>query len=273
MIIGETIGACLILLASAFLGWRIQKALPTHHRSRDTVEAVRLVLTMLLTVSAIVLGLLTSSAKARHDAQAGDLESYSVDLVELDQRLRQYGPEAVPIRELLRAYTAAAIADTWPDEPPPSGAYPRIAHVAGLESVTLGEMLENVDRMIEELAPSDEFHQQTAARLRNRVATSLQARWRLIASAHSTISWPFLFVLMFWLVIIFAAFGLSSPDNALVYTVVIMGAVSISSSLYLILDFDASQAGFMRMTSQPMREALGRLDRPPAPPFAVAPRR
>jgi hypothetical protein len=268
MIIAETAAACLILLASAFLGWWIQSALPTRHKSRDTVEAVRLVLTMLLTVSAIVLGLLTSSAKSRHDAQAAELESYSVDLVELDQRLRQYGPEALPIRALLRAYTAAAIADTWPDEPPPSGKYPRIQHgpaADGVESVTLGDILEDVDRMIERLAPPDAFREQTAARLRDRVATSLQTRWRIIASAHSTTSWPFLFVLMFWLVIIFAIFGLSSPGNALVYTVVILGAVSISSSLYLILDFDAAQAGLMRIESEPMRDALARLDRPVAP--------
>jgi hypothetical protein len=257
-----------VLLVSAFSGFLIQRALPTNHRSPETVDAVRLVMTMLLTLSAVVLGLLTSSAKARYDGQTADLERYSVDLIELDQRLRQYGPDALQIRGLLRAYTAAAIADTWPGEAHPPGKYPltsRTQPAAGLENVTLGDLLATIDRLIEELAPADAFHQQTAERLRNRVADTLQQRWRLLASAHSTISWPFLSVLMFWLVIIFLIFGLSSADNALVYTVFVLCALSVASSLYVILDFDAAQTGIIRAPSQSLREALSHMDRPSEP--------
>jgi hypothetical protein len=256
---------CAILLVSAFFGAWVQTLLPTHHRSRDTVDSVRLVMSMLLMLSALVLGLLTSSAKARHDDQVANLEKYSVDLIELDQRLRQYGPDACEIRARLRAYTAAAIADTWPNEPLPTGTYPRpgdLGQTAGVESYTLGDRLAGVDRMIEELAPTDPFHQQTAERLRARVADNLQQRWRLIESAHSTISWPFLTVLIFWLVIIFAIFGLSSPRNALVYVVVILCAVSVSSSLYLIQEFDAPQTGLLQVPSQSLRDALSHMDRP-----------
>ena len=253
------------MLASAFGGWWVQAALPSQHRSRDTVDAVRLVMTMLLTISAVVLGLLTSSAKARYDGQNADIERYSVDLIELDQRLQQYGPDAVAIRSLLRAYTAAAIADTWPYERHPSGSYPALPRDGdpdSLESPTLGDMLTQVDRMIEQLTPPDAFHQQTAVRLRDRSGASLQQRWRLLASSHPTISWPFLSVLMFWLVIIFAIFGLSSPHNSLVYTVVVLCAVSVSSSLYVILDFDSPASGLTNVSSDPMRNALSHMDRP-----------
>ena len=261
----QATAAFVLLIASAFAGWQVQNALPTKHRSRESVEAVRLVMTMLLTLSAIVLGLLTSSAKARHDGLTADLERYSVDLIELDQRLRQYGPDAFQIRVLLRAYTAAAIADTWPQEPRPSGSYPLISQtqpIEGVESVTLGDMLTTIDRTIEGLAPADAFHRQTAERLRNRIADSLQQRWRLVASAHSTISWPLLVILMFWLLIIFSIFGLSWPPNALVYTVIILCALSVASSLYLILDFDAAQNGNIRVPRESLRTALSHMDRP-----------
>jgi hypothetical protein len=259
---------CAILLMSAFAGAWVQKVLPTQHQTTDTVDSVRLVMTMLLTVSAVVLGLLTSSAKARHDDQVSNLERYSVDLIELDQRLRQYGPGAFEIRSRLRAYTAAAIADTWPNEPHPPGRYPQgreIGATSGVESFTLGEYLAVIDRMIEELVPKDVFHQQTAERLRARVADVLQQRWRLIASTHSTISWPFLTVLLFWLVIIFAIFGLTSPRNVLVHVVIVLGALSVSSSVYLILEFDAPQAGLLRVPSQSLRDALSHMDRPEGP--------
>ena len=38
--------------------------------------------------------------------------------------MREYGDGVEPTRALLRTYVAAAIADTWPDEPRPTGAYP-----------------------------------------------------------------------------------------------------------------------------------------------------
>jgi hypothetical protein len=270
----QTAAICAILLASAFLGAWVQTALPRHHRAHDTVETIRLVMTMLVTFSALVLGLLTSSAKARHDTQVGNLEKYAVDLIELDQRLRQYGPDARAIRAQLRTYTAAAIADTWPDEQLPSGAYPRRGELGtanGVESATLGDMLTGVDRMIEELQPTDMFHRQTAERLRARVVDNLQQRWRLIASTHPTISWPLLTVLILWLVIIFAIFGLSSPYNALVAVVVLLCALSISSALYLILEFDTPQAGLLPVPSQSLRDALAHMDRPEAPPPGIPP--
>ncbi len=258
------LAACigLLLVASAFLGWWMQKRLPTHHRSRDTVDAVRLVMTMLLTLSAVVLGLLTSSAKARYDEQVANVEKFAVDLIELDARLRQYGIEVAPARELLRGYTAAALASTWPDEPAPAGFYPRPRDAQGPESFDLGDMLTRLDRMIETLAPPDPFHAQIAARLRARVADILQQRWRLLSSLHTTLSWPFLTVLTMWLVVIFAIFGLSSPHNTLLYTVIVLGALSMSSSLYLILDFDAPRDGLLRLSSRPMRDALVHMDRP-----------
>ena len=177
-------------------------------------------------------------------------------------------PWSVRIRSRLRAYTAAAIADTWPNEPHPPGRYPQgreIGATSGVESFTLGEYLAVIDRMIEELVPKDVFHQQTAERLRARVADVLQQRWRLIASTHSTISWPFLTVLLFWLVIIFAIFGLTSPRNVLVHVVIVLGALSVSSSVYLILEFDAPQAGLLRVPSQSLRDALSHMDRPEGP--------
>jgi hypothetical protein len=238
--------------------------LPDHHRSRDTIESVRLVITMLVTLAAVVLGLLISSAKARHDEEIGNLERYSVDLIELDQRLRQYGPDAADIRAQLRAYTAAAIADTWPNEPLPSGTYPR-ATVSGIrnsvENPTLGDELAGVDHAIQMLAPTDPYHEHTAERLRGRAADVLQQRWRLIASTHGTISWPFLTIMLFWLVIMFAIFGISSPQNTLVYVVVLLSALSIASSVYLVLEFDSPETGLLRIPSLPMRNALSHLDR------------
>ena len=253
----------LILLLSAALGWWAQQKLHERYVSQDAIESIRLLMGMLLTFSALVLGLLTSNAKQRFDGYNNDLSAFGVSLVELDHRLRTYGPEAEHIRALLRTYTAAAIADTWPGEALPSGRYPRFNRGAGHESVEgteLGRMLADVDAQIERLAPADDYHRQVAGRLRSRVTQAIEQRWQLIFSARSTVSWPFLLVLTSWLSIIFAIFGLTSPRSRLVYAVVGLSALSIASPLYLILDYTQARTGLLKLSSFSMRTALAHMD-------------
>ena len=255
----------LVLLLSVVAGWMLQRRLREHHVSRESVESVRLLMGMLLTFSALVLGLLTSSAKQRFDGYNADLSAYAADLIELDHRLRVYGPGADDVRVLLRSYTAAALADTWPGERRPTGDYPRFSHAAGpgsVEGAALGAMLADIDVRIEHLTLPDEFHRQIAARLRNRVAQVIQQRWQLILSAQSITSWPFLVILTGWLAIIFAVFGLTAPRNGLVYAVVVLAALSIASPLYLILDYSGPLTGLLKLSSAPIRIALAHMDAP-----------
>ena len=57
----------LILLGGSALGVLVQPFLSEHHRSQETTDLIRLVVTMLVTFAALVLGLLTSSVKASFD--------------------------------------------------------------------------------------------------------------------------------------------------------------------------------------------------------------
>lgn len=261
-----TVLLSLVLMLSAAAGWMAQRRLSERHVSRESVESIRLLMGMLLTFSALVLGLLTSTAKQRFDGYNNDLSAYAAQLTELDHRLRGYGPETDTVRALLRSYTAASIADTWPGESPPSGQYPhldrRAASAEGLEGVKLGDMLADVDDGIARLVPRDEFHRQTASRLRDRVMQTLEQRWQLIFSARSTVSWPFLLILATWLAIIFAIFGLTAPRNLVVRVAVGLAAISIASPMYLILKYNGVEGGLIEMSSRPMLTALSHMDRP-----------
>ncbi len=255
-----------MLVASTMLGWLLRQRLHARFVSPESVDSVRLLMGMLLTFSALVLGLLTSNAKQRFDGYNNDLSAFGANLVELDDRLRMYGPEAAPMRAVLRSYTAAAIADSWPDEPAPAGSYPRIAAAGvagGVEGRQLGDMIAELDSGIEHLAPTDVFHIQIASRLRDRVAQIVQLRWRLIFSTRATVSWPFLLVLTAWLSIIFAIFGLTSPRNRVVYAVVLLSALSITSPFYLIIDYSEALSGLLMLSSTPLRAALEHMDRFP----------
>lgn len=252
-----------VLLLSVGVGWQARTRLDERHLSRESIDSIRLLMGMLLTFAALVLGLLVSNAKQRFDGLTDSLSAFSADLIELDHRLRVYGPGADDARKLLRSYTAAAIADSWPNEPKPPGEYPHFtpdAEAPGIEGKPLGDMLADVDMRIERLAPDDEFHRQIASRLRGRVVSAIEQRWQLIFSSRSTISWPFLLTLTSWLSIIFAIFGMTSPPGRVVYTVVGLSALSIASPLYLIIDYSDALGGNIALSSEPMRAALAHMD-------------
>ena len=258
----------LALLGSFWGGLAMQHFLHEQHRSRDSVDSIRVVITLLVTFAAVVLGLLISATQARFNALEAGLRGLSVDVTELDQRLRQYGPEADPLRADLIRYTKAAIADTWPQETPPPGNYPIHRNAltnGGVESVGLGEVLNRVDLAIRRLAPEDAFRRSIAASLRNRMVDLLQQRWDMIANGQPSLSWPFLAILMFWLAVIFVIVGLTSPRNAVVVMVTTLAALSIASSIFLALDLDRPLTGYITIASAPLRDALLHITQPPLP--------
>jgi hypothetical protein len=106
-----------VLVGSSALGRVVYPLLSEHHRSREVIDFVRLVIAMLVTFAALVLGLLTTSVKASYDKVGSDLSSLSIYLIQLDQCLREWGEDAVPIRKRLRAYTARPLRRHGPRSP------------------------------------------------------------------------------------------------------------------------------------------------------------
>jgi hypothetical protein len=252
-----------ILLGSTALGLLVRPLLSERHRSREAIEFVQLVVAMLMTFAALVLGLLTTSVKSSFDKVGNDARALAVQLIQLDRSLRQWGAETRPTLELLRAYTAAAIATTWTSEPrPPGDYYPiRVSTGSGshLESSAMGDMLAHIEADIRQLEPHDLMHRRLAITCIAQFERLMQTRWRLIEESGSSISTPFYVVLVFWLAVVFASFGLNAPRNALSYTTILLGALSIASAIFVILELDSPFDGLFTVSSQPMRDALAYL--------------
>jgi hypothetical protein len=250
----------LVLLGSSIAGMFVRPLLSEHHRSREVIDFVQLVIAMLMTFAALVLGLLTSSAKSSYDKVGNDLRGLAIGIIQLDRSLREWGAETKPARELLRSYTAAAIASTWTEEPKPSGNYypKEVTMVSGsyLESSVLEDMLAQIERDIRQLEPHDPMHRRLAGTSIAQFERLMHSRWQLIEEAGSSISTPFYIVLVFWLAVVFVSFGLNAPRNLLSYTTILLGAVSIASAIFVIVDLDQPFGGIFSISSQPMRDAL-----------------
>jgi hypothetical protein len=71
---------------------------------------------------------------------------------------------------------------------------------------------------------------------------------------------PFLAILLFWLTITFASFGLFAPRNGTVLVVLFVCAVSVGSAVFLILELDGPFDGLLKVSADPLRYALTHLN-------------
>jgi hypothetical protein len=74
-----------------------------------------------------------------------------------------------------------------------------------------------------------------------------------------SLPFPFLVVLVFWLSIIFASFGLYAPRNATVVATLCACALSLSGAIFLILELDRPFEGILRISGAPLQNAIAQL--------------
>jgi hypothetical protein len=258
--------AFLLLCASAGLGRFIRPRLPETHRAHETVQTMQVMIGMQVTFAALVLGLLTASAKNTYDRASLDGQDYALRLTEFDQCLRNIGPDGEGARGMLRSYTAAVIASTWPSEPRPSGvAYPDTSGLSrtGMSPV-LGGILNRIELELRHMKPADAFE----AGLRQDCLADhrgvLRARVLAVESVSGRIATPFNSILVLWLMIIFATFGLAAPRNSLSLIGIVLCALSLSSALFVIADLSEPYGGLFAIQSGHMHAALAAMTGPPA---------
>ena len=115
---------------------------------------------------------------------------------------------------------------------------------------------------IQQLSPKTE--EQTALKAQA-LATAIdiaQTRWLLLAQNSSTISTPMLAIMVFWLTTVFVSFGLFAPSNTTVVVTILLCALSVAGSIYLMLEMDQPYSGPIKISSPPLRTALEQLGRP-----------
>jgi hypothetical protein len=256
--LGSSFFLLMLLCAGAAAGFFVNSRLPEKHKSLDSIELVRLAITLLVTFTAIVLGLLTTSVKSGFDVAYNARGAYAGQLAQFDRCLRNYGPETQHMREQLRSYVAAVVASTWPSEPPPAGvAFPDPTHMPRTGEVpVLAEIMNDIGFGLHSLQPSDALHRNLMSACESEFSELLRRRWAVIEGLHNSISTPFYWILVFWLVILFASFGLRAPPNTMSIIVIGLCAISVTIAVFVILDMDVPYGGLFGISSESMRNAL-----------------
>jgi hypothetical protein len=246
------------------LGHYLHRRMPDTVRMRETIETMQLVIGMLVTFAALVLGLLTASVKSSYDAADRDRHAYALRMTQLDRCLRDYGPETAPIRTELASYVAAVIASTWPHEAPPQGIrYPDVRGmpVVGASPI-LGVLMDRVGQTIRALDPKTSVQIATWDACRDDFREVETARMIVIQDAAASLSAPFFWVLIFWLTVVFLALGLVVPRNRVASLGVLLCALSLSSAVFVISDLSLPYRGLMAISSNSTRAALAEITAP-----------
>ena len=104
------------VFAATLTGMALQRVLPKEHLSDESKDVVKLAMGLIATLSALVLGLLISSAKTAFDAQDDQIKQAAANIIVLDRTLAHYGPETRGIRDAIRSVLVHRLEVTWPED-------------------------------------------------------------------------------------------------------------------------------------------------------------
>jgi hypothetical protein len=241
--IGWIVLAC--VFGGALLGMALRLILPEHHLSAESKDVIKLGMGLTAMMSALVLALLTNSAKGSYDAQRNEVTQLSANIILLDRVLAHYGPETKEARALVKLSAAGMIDRIWPENR--SG----LAQLAPNTAVAEGFF----DK-IQELSPQNEVQRSLQAQALKTSIDIGQARLLLLEQGGRSIPMPFLALLVFWLTIIFLSFGLFAPPNATVIVTLFLCALSVSGAIFLIMELDRPFGGLIQISAAPLRNAI-----------------
>jgi hypothetical protein len=246
--IAISVGA--LAFIAGVIGLHLQRLLPEHHtseRSRDMIAAISGLLGLLL---ALVLGTLIGASYGFYSTQKAELETLDARALQFDSALAAYGPEAEPGRNGMRAAIQQGYDMFWG-----SGQADPKAQSVGTALAGLKKM----DQFLLSLTPKTDAQKQLLA------TASVNASWieqiRLLMSLQlaAPISWPLLIIVISWSLLLFCGYGLLSRVNATVIAILALGAFSVASAIFLIVELNQPYTGFFRLSPAAVLQTLDAL--------------
>lgn len=236
-----------LIFGSALLGMLIRSKVPDAHLAGDSKDVIRLATALIATMSAVVLALLFASTRASYEQTSATVSRLTSDMIELDHVLDDYGPEAAPLRKLLRDSVVPMIDSIWRDDSEKQRTIPPYSRQ---DSLPYG---------IRQLTPHDDVQRSLQARALLLSTDMAQTRLVLFTQPADSISRPFMTALVLWLAFIFGSFSMSAAPNRTIFAVLFICVLSTSTAIFLILELGQPFDGLMQIPNTGLRHALAPL--------------
>jgi hypothetical protein len=241
-----------LTFGSGLAGLYLQKRLPQQHMSggsRDMILAVIGLVTLLL---ALVLGTLVGNTYAFFATQKSELETFASRALLFDQALEQYGPEAKPVRDLLKQGLTQSYEIFWRG----ADADPKQLKV----EVVLTHWQPILDSL-KSLNPATAAQKEALSAAALNLGLMEQTRLLMSLQLASPIAWSLVIIVVAWATFLFCGFGVLSGTNPTTLVVLALGAISVASAIYLIIDLSQPYSGLFRVSPASLEQTIEAIDR------------
>ncbi len=243
------LAVAVVVFAGAVMGLFLQRYLPEKYTTGPPRDAIGAVAGLLTLLSALVLGLMIWTAYGVYSGQNIAIQTLAAKILQLDFALTDYGPEASAGRAQLRQDLANTITRTWSDKQ--GGSESAARHFAAAI-----ETLRHKEGYLGSLDPSTDAQKQALAMATQTIESFGQARLQMSFALNNSVSFPLLYVVIFWVTGLFCGYGLMSRGNPMTVIVLAFGALAVGSAVYLILDLSSPYSGFFRASPAPLEQVL-----------------
>jgi hypothetical protein len=233
------------VFSAALLGMGIKNKIPQHHLESDAKDVIRLVTGITATMSALVLGMLVSSAKIYYDSWNIQVAEIASQVVTIDHLLTSYGFETGEIRTQFRRHVEDGVTRAWHNKDPLDIALrPKEGGDTLIEQVEL-------------LTPKSALQTAVKAQLTPQITALRMAQWRMfLRTRQNSMPVSLLLIVISWQCAIFISMGLFAPSNTTVYFAFALGALTVSTAIFIILEMYSPFKGILTISSAPITDAL-----------------
>lgn len=227
-----------LTFGAALLGIWMRTLLPKHHLDEASKDTIKMSIGLIATMAALILGLVTASAKTSYDAVDVAVKQSAIELLALDSLLARYGSDTGEIRIGLKSIVKARIDGIWQLKP-------MQPNVGSSTVAAPGMTREGIASAIRHLKTNDDaqvFMKGHALELTEKL---METNWLNSIGIDKSIPTAFLVAIVFWLMIVFWSFGLFSPLHTTVVVVLLVCTLSVASTIFLVMEMDTPFSGVL----------------------------
>ncbi len=252
MAISIALGVAVLTFGSGFLGLHLQKRLPTHHMSGGSKDMILAVIGLVTLLLALVLGTLVGNTYTFFKTQETEVEVMASRALLVDQALVQYGPAAKPVHHRLKEELTQSHDLFWGharSDPAQFNVDVAVSRWGGMSND------------LDALEPTTAVQKEALGAAKANLGLMEQTRLLMSLQLSSLIGKPLVISVIAWSAFLFLGFGVLSGTNPTTIVALALGAISVASAMFLILDLSQPYSGLFRVPSAAIVQTIEAMDR------------
>jgi hypothetical protein len=226
----------LLTFASSLFGFFLQWLLPVQYIA-DAKGMIVSIIGLVTLLVALVLGLLVWTSYNVYMTQNAESQSLGPLILKLDSALDQYGPEAGPGRELLRAAVTRARDRFWGGQA--NGVTPHAQLRADLHDIMI---------FFSGLEPITDHQKHIVTTAMPNFMQVVETTLLMTRQLANPMPKLLLYVVIGWSALLFMSYGLLGMLNPLSVAIAALGSIAIAGAVFLILEFSQPYSGLFRIS-------------------------